>query len=233
MIYLGTSGTKIFIDGNLPDFTGGRHFGPGRAEFTGRIISCGDSMEHYKEILGFSDWSVPDTEALKIEPGSEGLYVIPHLKQKGDDESTRKDMETIFGLESTHSPWHIYRSLLEGIAYNLRTSYESYETKVRRLILSGVGAKSRVFREIVRDVLGQEVYYNPEGNGAAGIALLAGNRIGCLSLQELSAALSEESDISKPDPDSVKIYSTCYRLYRKLQKSMDLLYVEKEKLNVN
>lgn len=232
MIYLGTSGTQIFIDGNISDFTGGRHFGDGKAEFTGRIISCGDSMEHFKNVLGFKDWLLPDNRALEIVPGSEGLFVFPHLKQKTDTELCGKDPETIFGLESSHTNWHIYRALLEGIAYNLKSSFTSYESRVKRIILSGGGSKSKVFREIIRDVLGREVYYNSSGNGASGIALLAGYGAGKgnsnFLLQKLSESLANKAIISKPDSRAVTEYEKHYKSYKRLQTSLEILYREQE-----
>jgi len=221
MIYLGTSGTQIFIDGDLSGFTGGRHFGKGKAEFTGRIISCGDSMEHFKNLLGFTDWLLPDIKALDIPPGSDRLFIFPHLKQKTENELSDKDSESIFGLDSGHSQWHIYRALLEGISYNLKSSFTVYESRVKRIILSGGGAKSKVFREIIRDVLGREVLHNPSGNGASGIALLAaygaGHGNSDISLQELTRSLSNKAIVSKPDTNLVSQYQKHYKSYKKLQ----------------
>ena len=232
MIYLGTSGTQIFIDGDLSGFIGRRHFGQGKAEFTGRIISCGDSMEHFKNLLGFTDWLLPDKKALNIEPGSNGLFVFPHLKQKTEKELSDKNLETIFGLDSGHTSWHIYRALLEGIAYNLKSSFTLYDSKVKRLFLSGGGAKSKVFRNIIRDVLGREVLYNPSGNGASGIALLAAYGAGIgkrdISLQELSGGLSKTAILSKPDSKLVFEYKQHYEIYKKLQIKLDTIYIEQE-----
>jgi len=232
MIYLGTSGTQVFVDGNLSDFTESRHFGSGKAEFTGRIFSCGDSLEHFKELLGFTDWVIPDGKALEINPGSDGLYIFPHLKQKSDTDVSRSDLETIFGLESSHSSWHIYRALLEGIAYNIKSSFISYEPGVKRVILSGGGAKSKVFREIIRDVLGRDVYYNPSGNGASGIALLsaygAGYGSGNFSLQNLAESLSKKAVISTPDSEAVSKYQKYYKSYKKVQAGLGKLYNEQE-----
>jgi xylulokinase len=232
MIYLGTSGTQIFIDGALSSFTVGRHFGQGKAEFTGRIISCGDSLEHFKNLLGFTDWLLPDKKALEISPGSDGLFIFPHLKQKTENELSDKDSETIFGLDSRHRNWHIYRALLEGIAYNLKNSFALYESRVKRIILSGGGAKSKVFREIIRDVLGREVLYNSSGNGASGIAFLAGYGAGHgnsgISLQELTKSLSYAAIVSKPDSKLVSKYQNFYAIYKSLQIKIDTLYREQE-----
>ncbi len=228
MIYLGTSGTQIFMNGRFSEIVGRRHFGPGKAEFAGRIISCGDSMEHFKGLLGFTNWSLPDSKALEIEPGSQGLFIFPHLKQKGGRESSEKDLETIFGLETSHTGWHIYRALLEGIAYNLKTSFTLYESRVKRLILSGGGARSRVFREVIRDILGKEIYYNSSGNGAVGIALLAAHGADTNTLQEISLLKSNEADRLEPDSKTVDTYGKYYKEYIKLRKSIELLYREQE-----
>lgn len=38
MLYLGTSCTQIFLNDHISSFTGGPHFGPGKADFGGRIF---------------------------------------------------------------------------------------------------------------------------------------------------------------------------------------------------
>ncbi len=228
MVYLGTSGTQLFIDGELRDFIHGPHFGSGRAEFTGRIISCGDSMQHYREILGFRDWAIPDKEALGINPGSDGLFAFPHLKQKRDTELSEGDRETIFGLERSHTPWHIYRAVMEGIAYNLKTSFLDYESKVKRLILSGGGARSRVFREIIGGILDTTVYFNQSGNGAIGVALLAGYGSSEAGLKEKSLKISDRAVITTPNKDTVLEYKKYYKKYLKLREVIEDLYEEQE-----
>jgi xylulokinase len=226
MIYLGTSGTQLFINGELNDFIHGPHFGPGKAEFTGRIISCGDSMKHYSDILGFDDWSVPDKKALDVEPGSKGLFIFPHLKQKTELESFTGDRETIFGLDTSHDSWHIYRAVLEGIAYNLKSSFIKYESSVKRLILSGGGARSRVFREIISTVLDKELICNISGNGSIGIALLAAHSVVDLPLKQRSLGISDRAELTKPDKKSVSDYKKQYRRYLRLRKIMEELYKE-------
>ena len=228
MVYLGTSGTQLYIDGDLDDFTKGPHFGPGRAVFTGRIISCGDSMQRYRDILELKDWSLPDSKALEIDPGSDGLFVFPHLKQKSDTETSKGDLETVFGLETSHSRWHIYRAVLEGIASNLKSSFADYESRVKRLILSGGGARSRVFREIISAMLDKDVYYNPLGDGAIGVALLSGHAVTGSSLKEVSSLISGSAEITKPDTGAADLYKKHYRKYMKLRSVIEELYKEQE-----
>lgn len=49
MIYLGSSATRILLNGSVFDFLNTAHFGPGKAEFLGKNLSCGDSMEHFQQ----------------------------------------------------------------------------------------------------------------------------------------------------------------------------------------
>ncbi len=224
MIYLGTSGTQLFIDGNIDNFIQGPHFGPGKAEFAGRIISCGDTMQHYRNILGFQDWAFPDLKALEINPGSDGLFIFPHLKQKTGVDFSDGDRETIFGLNSSHSNWHIYRAVMEGIAANLKTDFLAYESRVKRLILSGGGARSRVFREIISAMLDRDIYYNPLGDGSVGVALLAGYSITGLPLKEASLLISKSAEITWPVAGSVAVYKKNYKKYSKLRNAIEELY---------
>jgi len=224
MIYLGTSGTQLFIDGDVDSFADGPHFGPGKAEFTGRIISSGDSLQHYRDLMAFSDWEDLDREALSISPGSDGLFIFPHLKQKTDTDTCTGDLETIFGLESTHSSWHIYRAVLEGIASNLKTYFSKYESRVQRLILSGGGARSRVFREIIAAMLNTDVYYNFSGDGSVGIALLAAHVIDGTSLKEVSSMISGRAEIIEPETVTADMYKIHYKKYMKLRSEIEKLY---------
>ncbi|RKX70959.1 MAG: hypothetical protein DRP60_15285 [Spirochaetes bacterium] len=224
MVYLGTSGTQLYIDGDLDSFTNGPHFGPGKAEFTGRIISSGDSLQHYRDILGFSDWEALDREALDINPGSDGLFIFPHLKQKTDTDTFTGDRETVFGLDTIHNSWHIYRAVLEGIASNLKASFSKYESKVSRLILSGGGARSRVFREILSAMLDMDVHYNSSGDGTIGVALLAAHAVDGTSLKEISSLISSRAEIIEPNTVTVNLYKSHYRKYLKLRSAIEELY---------
>ncbi|MEW5815895.1 MAG: FGGY family carbohydrate kinase, partial [Spirochaetota bacterium] len=98
MIYLGSSGTQILVNNNLHGYINTPHFGPGKAEFAGRIVSCGDSMEHFRALLGHKTWETLNKGAAGLKPGSGRLIVVPHLKQKGTGESSFYDRETVFGL---------------------------------------------------------------------------------------------------------------------------------------
>ena len=71
------------------------------------------------------------------------------------------------------------RAVLEGVAFGLRDSMELVKSaglgNIRQVRLSGGGAKSPIWRQILADVLGQDlVTVNTTEGGAFGAALLAG-----------------------------------------------------------
>ena len=63
----------------------------------------------------------------------------------------------------------IIRSVLEGVAFGIRDMYESVSkfANVRELTITGGGAKSRLWRQIIADVLDKELRVNNISEGPA------------------------------------------------------------------
>ena len=87
------------------------------------------------------------------------------------------------GLTSRHSRAHLTRSVLEGVGYGLRDNLELLKgmglASPERIVISGGGAKSRLWNQILADILGFPLSVAEVVEGAAvGAALLAGTGIG-------------------------------------------------------
>ncbi len=119
-----------------------------------------------------------EKEAEAVEAGSENLICIPHFG--GRVLPYHPDLRGIFaGLNWNHTRGHLYRSVLEGIAYEyafylsiLKKLYPQYP--FTRLYSMGGGARSPLFGQIKADVLNVEVTAYEEVDtallGTAGIA---------------------------------------------------------------
>lgn len=115
-------------------------------------------------------------EAEKVPAGSDGLITIhdwaapPHAEfRKG----------AMIGFDTRHTRAHMYRSLLEGVAFTLKNHVDkmSDELKVptRELVVSGGGANSSLFVQILSDVFGVPARVNKmRGAAAIGCAINAG-----------------------------------------------------------
>jgi len=99
-----------------------------------------------------------DEEAAKVAPGSEGLFFIPHFGGRTCP-SNSVIRGSWIGLNWSHTRSHMYRSVMEAIAYE----YSLYlkiikelagELEFSNVIAIGGGSKSRVFNSIKADVLG-------------------------------------------------------------------------------
>jgi xylulokinase len=83
------------------------------------------------------------------------------------------------GWSNRHTSAHLYRSLLEGIAFELRYSLEEMAGRGKilsapRITVGGGGAQSALWLSIIRDVLGLELRRSEESEPVAlGAAMLA------------------------------------------------------------
>jgi xylulokinase len=99
-----------------------------------------------------------DAEASKLPPGSEGLLFLPHFG--GRVCPNNPDVRgTWIGLNWAHGRGHMYRAVLEGIAYEYAVYLKILkelvgEVSISEVLAIGGGARSKVFNSIKADVLG-------------------------------------------------------------------------------
>lgn len=222
MIYLGTSGTEIVLENHAADLISAPHFGPGRARFLGRIFSCGESLESARRLLGGKGWDDLNTGAGALSPGSKGLLHIPHLKQKSLGDESVRDHDIILGLRPDHGPYHLYRSVLEGIAYQVRESRDSYSGEISRIVCTGGGAESPLMKQILAAVLGTTVEYNAEGSGCLGMALLAAYASDhSKDLVSMSDAWLSRTSRIEPERAAESLYAELYPRAREYKEELD------------
>ena len=78
------------------------------------------------------------------------------------DASFRKGMYV--GFDGRHGKFHMYRSLLEGIALTMKNHVDKMQSELKReiteVVLTGGGANSDLFCQIFADVFGLKVRRN-------------------------------------------------------------------------
>jgi len=70
--------------------------------------------------LGLNAYQLLAQEAEGIPPGSEGLIALPHFAGERTPINDALARGMILGLTLSHTRRHVYRALLEGIAYGVR-----------------------------------------------------------------------------------------------------------------
>ncbi len=150
----------------------------------------------------------------KVLAGSNGLLFFPSSGGYGHGKRG-----AFIGLSISHSRGEMARSIMEGIAYDLRWTLEDvHEAGIKSEVLRMVGgaASSPTWTQIVTDVTQIPVVVPSVTQSASfGAGILAGFGCGVFpDLKEAYRALSGTEKLIKPDADSIDKYNRLFDIYR-------------------
>jgi len=168
----------------------------------------------------------------QVPPGSQGLilqpYWSPGLKLPGPEAKG-----AIIGFGDVHTRAHIYRAILEGLAYALREGAERMAKRshvpITELRVAGGGSQSTAAMQITADVFGLPVsrphLYETSGLGAAIDAA-----VGLKLYPDFTTAVREMThpgDTFQPDEMNHRIYDELYnKVYCHIYERMKPLYYQ-------
>ncbi len=190
----------------------------------------GDAEVARAAALGTTPEALFDELLRAVPPGAMGLmlqpYWSPGLRDPGPEAKG-----AIIGFGGVHTRAHLYRALIEGIAYGLRAGREHIERKVgrrlTRLVISGGGSQSDGAMQVTANVFNLAATRPSVHDASAlGAAMLAAAGLGLHgSVREAARAMAHEGARFEPDPASVRTYDALYReVYRPLYARLAPLY---------
>ncbi|WP_455365082.1 FGGY-family carbohydrate kinase [[Eubacterium] cellulosolvens] len=178
-----------------------------------------DLMTSFQKEDGI-DYKMLDSRAGEIPAGSDGLIVLPHLIGGIAPLWNPFTKGVIFGLTSSHTASHIYRAILEGVAYGFFTIVEIVReagTRIEAIIAVNGGAKSQLWRQIFADVTNLPFSYYPLGGDATmGDALLAGKGVGVINRFGVIREWLKETKKTDANPELHSKYMKYYEIYRRI-----------------
>ena len=220
VVFAATRSALIEPQGRLHAFC---HAVPGRWHLMGVMLSAAGSLQWHRDTIapgvGFDDLL---QEAETVPAGSEGLQFLPYLSGERTPHPDPLARGAWVGLTRRHGRGHLTRSVLEGVAYGLRDSFELIRSaglgEIHQVRASGGGAKGDLWRQILADVLETELVTVNTSEGAAyGAALLAGVGAGIWpDVPSACATCVRITGSTRPDPDQVDTYLQAYPIYRDL-----------------
>jgi len=158
-----------------------------------------------------------DAAAAKIPPGSEGLLFQPHLLGEWGPHWDDQLRANFIGATMRHSQAHFFRAALEGVALALRAGIEGLANiglPYAEYRLIGGGSKSRLWSQIVCDVLGQPLILPKEQDAAYGAALLTASAAGFFPARpEVIQPLIQLKTTLEPDSERHTLYNDLYAIY--------------------
>ncbi|MFN2226918.1 MAG: xylulokinase [Anaerolineae bacterium] len=198
------------------------HAVPGKWHLMGVMLSAAGSLRWYRDTLApgveFETLLAP---AAEVTPGREGLLFLPYLTGERCPHPDPLARGAFVGLTVRHNQAHLTRALLEGVAFGLRDSFslmnEAGLADVHQVRVSGGGARSPLWRQILADVLGAElVTVNTTEGAAYGAALLAATGAGLFDDVASACAAAVRVTGSTAPGAAGGVYREAYALYRDL-----------------
>ena len=168
----------------------------------------------------------------EVEPGAKGLmlqpYWSPGLKVPGPEAKG-----AIIGFGDVHTRAHLYRAILEGLAYALREGMERTirrsGTPITELRVSGGGSQSNAAMQLTADIFGLPATrphtYETSGLGAAMDAAVG---LGLHpNFESAVREMSHQGDVFEPNPETRDLYDGLFhRVYKQMYKRLKPLYEE-------
>lgn len=219
VVFASTDTAVVEPKGRLHAFC---HAVPGKWHLMGVMLSAGGSLRWFRDVFApTTDYDALLEPAKGVLPGSEGLLFLPYLTGERTPHPDPLARGAFVGLTVRHTFAHLTRSVLEGVAFGLRDSFELMKSvglgDVRQVRVTGGGAQSPLWRQILADVLGAEMATVNTAEGAAyGAALLAAVGAGAFpSVEAACDAAIQVTGVTSPGPAQAD-YERLYARYREL-----------------
>jgi sugar (pentulose or hexulose) kinase len=168
----------------------------------------------------------------QVPPGSMGLtlqpYWSPGLKVPGPEAKG-----AVIGFGDVHTRAHIYRAMLEGLAYALREGKERTERRskipITELRVAGGGSQSDAAMQLTADIFGLPTA-RPHLYEASGLGAAIDAAVGLGLYPDFETAVREMThtgDAFEPNPHTREIYDNLYqRVYKRMYGQLRPLYEE-------
>mgnify|MGYP001093294292 CR=1 FL=1 len=168
---------------------------------------------------GLSIYDYMNMKAEKLPIGSEGVIVLEHWQGNRTPFVDPYSRGVIRGLSLKHTPAHIYRAIMEGVAYGteviLRVIKEN-KFEVNEMIASGGTTKSKLWLQIYSDVTGIPIKTTttPEAAalGSAALGAVAAGKYG--SIVEAANKMVEFKDVVTPNMNNYRKYKFIVDQYK-------------------
>ncbi|MEJ5312809.1 MAG: FGGY-family carbohydrate kinase [Anaerolinea sp.] len=167
-----------------------------------------------------------------VPPGSLGLMLQPFwspgLKVPGPEAKG-----AIIGFGDIHTRAHLYRSILEGVAYALREGAERTSRRsgvpITEIRVAGGGSQSNAAMQLTADIFGLPAT-RPHVYEASGLGAAMDAAVGLKLHGDFETAVREMSHpgvLFEPNPVHHRVYDELYqRVYRKMYERLKPLYEE-------
>ncbi len=200
---------EVFVDSRLYLDA---HPIPGKWLPNGCMATSGSLLRWEQALFGGLSLTELDDQAENSQPGA--LLALPYFLGEKTPLHDPNLRGVIVGLHLGTTRGDIHRSFLEAIAYGFRSHFEILAeggVRIGSVRITNGGSKSRLWRQILADVLNRDLISIINHPGASyGAAVMAGLGSGAISDWSYVAGSLEPGEIISPNPDNVARYAERY-----------------------
>ena len=219
--------------GRIHTFSGALRPGKNRSGFMhlGAILSAGRSLAWLRDQIFESndraDFDHLERLAMASPCGSKGLLFLPYLTGERTPHMNPDTRGMFLGLTLRHGKGEIVRAVMEGVSmacYEAFAVLQELGAEPERMVMSGGGAQSPLWRQIVADTFNLPVVSPIVIEQAAyGAAILAGAGAGSHHAYEASCLWTRYHEPVHPDPISHRRYRRLLDIFRSAYRSVEEL----------
>jgi xylulokinase len=232
---LGTSGV-VFAHSEQPSYDpAGRvhtfcHAVQSAWHVMGVTQGAGLSLQWFRnQFAPGADYEALTAEAAQAPAGSQGLYWLPYLMGERTPHLDATARGGWIGITARHTRAEMIRALLEGVSYSQKDCLDLIEqmgVQVESVRVSGGGARSAFWRQVLADVFDKRVVTLETQEGSAyGAALLALVGTGVYSsVPEVCRNVIREVDSISPQPEAAQVYAAGHPIYKSLYPALQAFY---------
>ncbi len=149
-------------------------------------------------------------------PGASGLIMQPYWNP-GLGEPGPEARGSLIGFNDAHSQAHIYRAIIEGLAYGLKNGKELLEKRGKQTIhtcrVAGGGSQSDGVMQIMADILNCPCERPSTFEASAlGAAIIGAGALGFYpSVEAAGSAMTGVTTRFEPNPEHAALYERIYR----------------------
>lgn len=192
-------------------------------------------MDHFADPRVAGDpFAYYEREAGSLSPGANGLMLVPYWNTVMNPYWDPAATGMVIGWTTAHRRHHLYRAILEGIAFEQRLALEgiaaSTDTPIVESVILGGGSRSALWCQIMADVLGIPVARARSADATnLGAGILAAWATGWFATPEDAArSMTGITDTFRPRTEETATYDRLFRevytdLFLAVRPAMDRL----------
>jgi len=238
-LYLGTSGwLALTSPGGRAEPTSGvftlRHPEPAWTLLIGPLLMAAGNLEWLRRQLGEAPYEALEALARSAPPGSGGVLYLPYLAGERSPFRNPRARAAFLGIGAATGRAELVRSVMEGVAFALRSVAEAMPQpqvgggsggaggagasggdtgEVGPIGAAGGGCRSDLWCEIIAAVLRRPLHrlVGAQDVGIRGAAILAGRAMGWFDSFVPGPGFFPVDRVFVPDDEAIRVYDGLYR----------------------